>query len=110
MLCTLPHLVEQALMRGAVKEKRARHNLCYADFAQEPDYPAGKGRVVPFTELPWTARMREGIGRLVGAADVPACLWWCLGTSVYGPGLRPCERLGVGKRGAVGERGSDVSG
>jgi hypothetical protein len=62
----VPHTV-QALMRGVVKHKRARHNLCYADFAQEPDYAAGKGRVVPFTSLPWTSRLREGIGRVVGA-------------------------------------------
>ncbi len=63
---SVPHTV-QALMRGVVKHKRARHNLCYADFAQEPDYAAGKGRVVPFTSLPWTSRLREGIGRVVGA-------------------------------------------
>jgi len=49
----------KALMRGRVVEKWARGNLCYADEAQEPDYPAGKGRIVAYESIPWTQRLRN---------------------------------------------------
>ena len=31
----------RALMRGRVVNKRARHNVCYGEVAQEPHYEAG---------------------------------------------------------------------
>jgi len=40
---------KKAKMRGIVKNKRARHNLCFADFSQEPDYENGNGRIYDFT-------------------------------------------------------------
>jgi|MDSY01.1.fsa_nt_gb hypothetical protein len=56
----------KALMgRGSnrtVKNKHARHNNCIADFAQEPDYAAGKGTVVAFNALPILSRLRRAIG------------------------------------------------
>jgi hypothetical protein len=42
----------QALMRGRVKNKLARHNVCFSDAAQEADIAAGKGTVVPFGDVP----------------------------------------------------------
>jgi hypothetical protein len=48
-----------------VKNKNARHNLCYSDFDQEPDYAAGKGRVVSFQKLPLLEKAREGFGQLI---------------------------------------------
>lgn len=51
----------KALMRGRVVEKWARGNLCYADTAQEPDYAAGKGRIVAYESIPWTQRLRNAM-------------------------------------------------
>jgi len=45
-------------MRGRVVNKKARHNLCYSDDAQEPDYENKKGRVIPFDSLPLTKSIR----------------------------------------------------
>jgi hypothetical protein len=44
-----------------VQNKHARHNLNYADFAQEPDYAVGKGRVIPFDSVPLVNKIRETI-------------------------------------------------
>jgi len=54
----------QALMRGQVKNKQARHNLCFSDAAQEPDYAAGKGTVIPFSSLPLLQKARSTLGEL----------------------------------------------
>jgi hypothetical protein len=57
----------RALMRGRVVNKIARHNLCFADAAQEPNYEAGRGRVVAFASVPLTAAARSAIPRFFGA-------------------------------------------
>ncbi len=36
----------KAYMYGRVVNKYARHNLCFADEPQEPNYEEGKGRVI----------------------------------------------------------------
>lgn len=51
----------KALMYGRVVNKRARHNLCFSDFDQEPDYAAGKGRVINFTHTPLLAAIRASL-------------------------------------------------
>ena len=51
----------KALFRGEVKNKLARHNLCFADEGQEPDYAAGRGRVVAFSDAPYTAAARKAL-------------------------------------------------
>ena len=38
--------------KGEVKNKKARHNICFSDNSQEPDYEAGKGRIIPFNDVP----------------------------------------------------------
>jgi hypothetical protein len=38
----------RALMKGRVVNKHARHNICYGDTAQEPNYEAGFGHVSDF--------------------------------------------------------------
>ena len=43
---------KKAVFRGSVKNKLARHNLCYADYSQEPDYQKLKGRIYNYNELP----------------------------------------------------------
>lgn len=50
---------KKALMRGQVKNKTARWNVCYADYDQDPQIESGKGRVVDFKHLPETSAMRE---------------------------------------------------
>ena len=47
---TLP-FDKKAKMYGRVCNKKARHNLCYGLTSQEPDYEAGKGRIIAFTEV-----------------------------------------------------------
>jgi hypothetical protein len=42
----------KAFMYGRVVNKHARHNLCFADTAQDPDYEHGRGRVVAFDSVP----------------------------------------------------------
>jgi len=41
----------KAKMRGAVKNKRARHNLCFADFNQSANYEKGEGTIINFNTL-----------------------------------------------------------
>lgn len=57
---------QQAFMYGRVVNKRARYNLCFADFSQEPDYAAGRGRVVDFASVPLTAAVRETLPDFLG--------------------------------------------
>lgn len=57
----------RALMRGRVVTKRARHNLCFAAAGQEPDYEAGRGRVVAFADVPRLAAVRAALPRVFGA-------------------------------------------
>ena len=42
----------QAFMYGRVVNKHARHNLCFSEEQQEPNYEEGKGRVYAFNEVP----------------------------------------------------------
>lgn len=45
---------KKALMYGRVVNKKARWNLCFDDVGHDPDYAAGKGRVVALEEVPLT--------------------------------------------------------
>lgn len=59
---------KKAKSRGRVINKRARHNLCFADAAQEPNYDEGRGRVVAFNTLAGLSAVRAGLGQLLGSA------------------------------------------
>ena len=48
-------------MRGAVKNKRARYNLMFSETAQEPDYDAKKGRIIPYADVPLLSAIRDGL-------------------------------------------------
>lgn len=52
---------KKAFMYGRVVNKKARHNLCFSDFDQEPDYEAKKGRIVNFASLPLLSMMRDSL-------------------------------------------------
>ena len=55
----------KAKMRGRVVNKHARYNLCFDTEAQEPDYEEGKGRIVPFSEVPHTEALRQDIMKML---------------------------------------------
>ena len=56
----------KALMRGRVVNKRARYNLCFAEFDQEPDSEVGKGRVVSYERVPLVSMIRNTISAWCG--------------------------------------------
>ncbi len=50
---------------GRVVNKNIRHNLCFAEHAQEADFEQGKGTIIPYGEqIPITTALREKIGKL----------------------------------------------
>ncbi len=56
---------KKAFMYGRVVNKKARHNICFADVAQEPDYNAKKGRVESFDNVPITQTLKNEIESLI---------------------------------------------
>lgn len=60
----------KAFMYGRVVDKKARHNLCFSDFDQDPDYENGKGTVVDFKHLPMLSKLRAVWGDVIGKADL----------------------------------------
>ena len=61
---------KKALMRGQVKNKKARWNMCIDDEAQEPDYAAGKGTIVKKSDLPVTMNVVDQFASLFGKKAV----------------------------------------
>lgn len=57
---------KHALMKGKVKNKRARHNVCFGFEAQAPDYEHGKGRIVDFADVPALKYIQRRLHRAVG--------------------------------------------
>jgi len=57
---------KHALMRGAVKNKRARHNLCFADFSQVADYEHGKGTIIDFKDVPILNTLKNSLSTILG--------------------------------------------
>ena len=57
---------KQAVMYGRVVNKKARHNLCFGEQSQEPNYAEGKGRVVAFNELPLLKVLRDRLPETIG--------------------------------------------
>ena len=55
----------KALFRGQVKNKLARHNLCFSESSREACYEQGKGTVIGFDQLPLLSEMREKVKRLI---------------------------------------------
>ena len=58
---------KKAKMYGKVCNKHARHNLCFADFSQEPNYELGKGRIIKFgdSSISLTNEIRTQLPRLL---------------------------------------------
>jgi hypothetical protein len=56
----------KCFMYGRVVEKKARHNLCFADFNQEPDYEKGKGTIINFKDVNLLNSFRNKLGETFG--------------------------------------------
>jgi len=56
----------KAKMYGKVVNKNARHNLCFSDYDQEPNYEEGKGRVINFNRLIHTNTIRNRLPEFFG--------------------------------------------
>jgi alkylated DNA repair dioxygenase AlkB len=54
----------KAYMYGRVVNKKARYNLCFSDFSQQPDYANKKGTVINFRSLPQLQQLRNELGNL----------------------------------------------
>ena len=57
---------KKAIMRGRVRNKIARHNLCYDDVAQEAKYEIGQGTVVAFETVPLLNAVRKNLSTFFG--------------------------------------------
>ena len=57
---------KKAFMYGRVVNKKARWNLCFDDVGHDPDYAAGKGRVIAYDEIPHTAAFRASFEERFG--------------------------------------------
>lgn len=57
---------KKALMYGRVVNKNARWNLCFDDVGHEPEYEKGKGRVIPWDQIPLTKHIRENLHTFFG--------------------------------------------
>jgi hypothetical protein len=51
----------KAFMYGRVVNKKARYNLCFADFSQSADYEKKMGTIVNFKDLPELSKVRKGL-------------------------------------------------
>jgi hypothetical protein len=52
------------LSSNKVKNKKARYNLCFADFSQEPNYQAGKGRIYNFNNFNILSKIRKCMNKI----------------------------------------------
>ena len=60
----------KAFMYGRVVNKHARHNLCFGELHQEPNYEKGMGTVYAFDEVPHLKQIRYKLGEIIGEKGV----------------------------------------
>lgn len=56
----------KAYMYGRVVNKIARHNICFGDNNQKPDYQAGKGRIIAFNKVPLLKAVKNKLSKILG--------------------------------------------
>jgi hypothetical protein len=56
----------RAFMYGRVVNKHARHNLCFNDESQEPDYESKKGRIIAYDDVPMLKNLKEKLPEMFG--------------------------------------------
>jgi hypothetical protein len=54
----------KAFMYGRVVNKHARHNLCFGDENQEPQYELAKGRIYAFSDLPYLNELKKSLEKI----------------------------------------------
>lgn len=57
---------KKALMRGEVKNKLARHNLCFDHKSQKADYENGKGTIIAYKDVPLLNELRDKLPKIFG--------------------------------------------
>lgn len=57
---------KKAFMKGRVVNKKARHNLVFADFERGPDYEKKQGRIIDFKNVPRLNSVRAKLGLCFG--------------------------------------------
>ena len=84
------------IMRGRVVNSRARYNICFADYDQEPDIPEGRGTVVSFESLPQLNKVRTGLSTYLGS----------MAGELYGEGNKyyDIKKCGIGYHGDTERR------
>ena len=60
------NLDTKAFMKGRVVNKVARHNVCFDETEQEPDYSNKKGRIVKYDDVPVTKYLRYSFPKYLG--------------------------------------------
>ena len=55
----------KAFMYGRVVNKKARHNLCFADFDQESDFENKKGTIIDFQKLQHLSEVRNNLQEIL---------------------------------------------
>ena len=86
---------KHALMRGKVKNKLARHNLCFSDVSQEPDYEAGKGTIVAWSDVPLLEKVHNALPDIIGSVGEGMI---GEGNYYYNPGTTGISYHGDGER------------
>ena len=61
---------KKALMYKRVVNKKARWNLCFDEKGHEPDYESGKGRVVSWSDVPLTQKLRTVLMDLLNVENL----------------------------------------
>jgi alkylated DNA repair dioxygenase AlkB len=56
----------KAFMYGRVVNKHARHNLCFGETHQAPNYEKGEGTIYAFDEVPLLSQIRAKLGEVMG--------------------------------------------
>jgi len=58
---------KKAFMKGRVVNKKARHNLVFADFSRGPNYEQKEGTIVDFKQVPYLQSVRAKLEGCFGA-------------------------------------------
>lgn len=61
-------------MYGRVVNKHARHNLCFSDFNQEPDYENAKGRIYDINNLQFLNEIRNDLYQYLNLINIDTAI------------------------------------
>ena len=52
-------------MYGRVVSKHARHNLCFSNQQQQPDYQSAKGRIISWASVPLLSMLKKNLDEFI---------------------------------------------